>query len=596
VTAVTYPSQSSAISVNNVFDSMSRLSGITVTDGGNTVAWASNAQYGVRGEMTSLTWGGGSTTMTESRTYNVLGQMTRMTVQNQIATKYTDIEYAFSSTANNGRATYAKDWMSGEQVNYSYDTLNRLITAETQGSGGWGNSYSFDGFGNLLTKAVTKGSAPALSQAADWATNRIIGLNYDANGNQKPQGSGNWYDIENRLISWDNGTFYGYAPSNKRVLKKTSTTEDYSFWVSGKVIGVYRWNGTVFTEQSRKVHFGGRVIAPPASGAGKAYDRLGSEVRDGSTVRQYFPWGEDRQNSTEFATYPKDGESGLKYADQRYYNSAPGRFLTPDPYQNSAGADAPDSWNRYSYTRGDPVSRVDPQGLEDSATFTVTGYCMGCSGGLDGPGGPGGGFGSLGLGGSGGAKGADLFALDLGNSEFVPEPDLYIFIQPTLPPGNQYTQQQITDLTNGLNNAVSHLDNIDCATLFFSGSDDPRLAAVELLANTMYRILVPPPGSPTAGAWTADDRSVFIDPGGAFFIAGANANGTVTVNMPNRVNAAMTPFTFANVESLRAFILLHELGHQAGRLGPDTDRPTNAANSGAVLDNCFKKSAAGVYY
>jgi YD repeat-containing protein len=241
MTAVTYPSQSAGISVNNVFDSMSRLSGITVTDGGNTVAWASNAQYGVRGEMTSLTWGGGSTTMTESRTYNVLGQMTRMTVQNQSATKYTDIEYAFSSTANNGRATYTKDWMSGEQVNYTYDSLNRLIRAETAGTGGWGNEYVFDGVGNLADKVWLKGTAPTATPAAHPATNRIIGESYD---------------IENRLITWDNGTFYGYAADNRRVLKKTASSEDYSlFGMDGQRIGVYRWNGTAFIQQSTSVYW-----------------------------------------------------------------------------------------------------------------------------------------------------------------------------------------------------------------------------------------------------------------------------------------------------------------------------------------------------
>jgi len=362
--AVTYPTQSGGIIASNQFDAMGRLNGMTVTEGGNTSTWVSNAQYGVRGEVTSLTWGSGSTTMTESRTYNVLGQMTRMTVENQSATKYTDIEYAFSATANNGRTTYSKDWMSGEQVNYTYDSLNRLITASTQGSGGWGNSYSYDGFGNLLTKAVTKGSAPTLSQSVDWATNRIIGQSYDANGNQKPQASGNWYDVENRLITWDNTTFYGYAADNKRVLKKTVSAEDYSLLgLNGQELGIYRWSGTTFTEQSRRVYFGEREISSPLTGgAGKVFDKLSSEVRDDTTVRRYYPWGEDRQNSTRFGTYLKDVESGLKYADKRYYNSSFGRFGTPDLSDQNISPANPTSWNRYTYVNGDPANAVDPTG------------------------------------------------------------------------------------------------------------------------------------------------------------------------------------------------------------------------------------------
>lgn len=54
-----------------------------------------------------------------------------------------------------------------------------------------------------------------------------------------------------------------------------------------------------------------------------------------------------------------------------------------DPSINSAGPADPRSWNRYAYTRGDPVNRIDPSGLAD---FSVTGYCYGCSDDGDGDG------------------------------------------------------------------------------------------------------------------------------------------------------------------------------------------------------------------
>jgi hypothetical protein len=55
----------------------------------------------------------------------------------------------------------------------------------------------------------------------------------------------------------------------------------------------------------------------------------------------------------------------VDYADQRWYASAYGRFMTADPYRASGGPKSPASWNRYSYTRGDPVNRYDPRGLDD---------------------------------------------------------------------------------------------------------------------------------------------------------------------------------------------------------------------------------------
>jgi hypothetical protein len=51
--------------------------------------------------------------------------------------------------------------ISGETVTYTYDSLNRLLTAN---GSGWGQQYGYDGFGNLLSKTVTAGSGPSLSR------------------------------------------------------------------------------------------------------------------------------------------------------------------------------------------------------------------------------------------------------------------------------------------------------------------------------------------------------------------------------------------------------------------------------------------------
>jgi len=103
-----------------------------------------------------------------------------------------------------------------------------------------------------------------------------------------------------------------------------------------------------------------------ASGAsGPAFtDRLGTNRASGARFRPYgdemSSTGNDREK---FATYQRDWLTGLDYADQRYYASSYGRFNTADPMAGSAGARDPGSWNRYSYTNGDPVSRSDPRGL-----------------------------------------------------------------------------------------------------------------------------------------------------------------------------------------------------------------------------------------
>jgi YD repeat-containing protein len=68
----------------------------------------------------------------------------------------------YSGTQNNGRITQSIDGITGENVSYAYDALNRLIAASTADNT-WGNVYTYDGFGNLTGKTVTKGSAPSLA-------------------------------------------------------------------------------------------------------------------------------------------------------------------------------------------------------------------------------------------------------------------------------------------------------------------------------------------------------------------------------------------------------------------------------------------------
>ncbi len=59
--------------------------------------------------------------------------------------------------------------------------------------------------------------------------------------------------------------------------------------------------------------------------------------------------------SPEFTGQKYFESSGLYYFNNRYYDPALGRFLTPDPLQQYASP--------YSYADGDPLGRVDPSGL-----------------------------------------------------------------------------------------------------------------------------------------------------------------------------------------------------------------------------------------
>lgn len=64
-----------------------------------------------------------------------------------------------------------------------------------------------------------------------------------------------------------------------------------------------------------------------------------------------------------FAGMEKDVGTGLDHTPFRKYESALGRWTSPDPYPGSMDTGDPQSLNRYAYVRNDPVNMIDPEGL-----------------------------------------------------------------------------------------------------------------------------------------------------------------------------------------------------------------------------------------
>ena len=360
MTSLNYPSTGPQYSYR--YGPLGRLSSLFETGNASPSA---TVTYGNAGQVLGMTYWA----VNETRQYNSLLQMTSMTAT-AFGTTVMDNQYNFTAGQKNGRITSSVDgFLSNETVNYTYDALNRLSSATATNSA-WGQSFTYDGFGNMTDKNQTVGSAPSLHVTFDPATNRQTGVNYDANGNPT---EGKIYDVENRIIGEPGYQWYTYDYRGKRITKLMgSTTELYFYGIDGRKLATYQCaagtqqNNYQFTYSSPAfdTYWKGKLVK--SKGQEVTTDRLGSVrwARDDGW-RAYWPYGEERwgsnDNREKFGTYVRDN-STQDYADQRYYGPGTGRFHTPDPYLNSAGAGDPTSWNRYAYVQGDPMNGADPSG------------------------------------------------------------------------------------------------------------------------------------------------------------------------------------------------------------------------------------------
>jgi RHS repeat-associated protein len=338
---------------------------------GESLTLVNGVTYNAAGAMTAFTRNDGSgTAVNNSYTFNHLFQLTNQTVTKGGATLQ-NLTYSFSSTQNNGQILSQIDAVSGETVEYAYDSLNRLLTAATTGPQ-WGLSFTYDGFGNRTNQSVTKGSGPTHSVAIDPATNRIStsGYQYDPNGNmtQMPQLTMS-YDVANRMTTSNHASAgtqsYGYNHANQRVFVRNGNTVTYYLYgLGGERLMEFQETCTSgactsYTETQRWIYFAGRKMFSKTGSTLKAItpNRLASEAK-------HFPYGETDgtppgDTKDYFATYRRDG-TGLDYAWNRYYSPTMGRFTTadPGPYDYMK----PERLNLYVYSGNNPVNLHDPNG------------------------------------------------------------------------------------------------------------------------------------------------------------------------------------------------------------------------------------------
>src|SRR5260221_10616027 len=274
---------------------------------------------------------------------------------------------------------------------FTYDPLNRLTSAQNAGTNCaattvngkteyWGNSYSYDAWGNLLNKTITKCSA---ENAVFTMTvkNQALYYPYDAGGNMLSDGISSYtFDQENRICG-ANGYTYTYEGDGNRVRKSNGTLAANGTLYWYMTPGVVAESDLSGNPTAEYVFFDGERVARKSTNGVFYYfsDHLktASVVTDSlGNVRSesdFYPWGGELQfvnndsNHYKFTGKERDNESGLDYFGARYYSNGLGRFITPDwaakatavPYAEFAD---PQSLNLYSYVRNIPTTRFDSDG------------------------------------------------------------------------------------------------------------------------------------------------------------------------------------------------------------------------------------------
>jgi RHS repeat-associated protein len=347
-----------------------------------------------------------------STTYNAAGQPTQLMTPCASGTCYpisyqydpntlrmTQYSYALSGGTVSGSLTWNPNGSLQQLVvadpfnsadaqtcNYSADDLVRISSVSCNSGSVWGQQFTYDAFGNL-TKSVPSGATGITWQPGySSSTNRYTlgGTSYDANGNVlKDTFNIYTWDAEGKNLStaYDNGggetSTFTYDAFGHKV--ESSTNGNYQ--VSYVTLGNYKLSATGQTANYSLYPLpGGSFISVGGGWTGvQMADWLGTiraVASDSGTEVQtgaHAPFGEEYSFTTQ---YPKpsiftgqldDGNDNptMYYFQERQYPSSQGRWLSPDPAGlGAADPTNPQSWNRYAYVLNNPLSNIDPLGLD----------------------------------------------------------------------------------------------------------------------------------------------------------------------------------------------------------------------------------------
>jgi RHS repeat-associated protein len=403
LSATTYPTDLTLLFAPNALGQPTQ-----VRDQATWQAYASNTQYFPNGALKSFMYGNDISRTIEPN----MRQLPQRLRDSWNGAVYQDFQYAYDANGNVTSITDVEPNTVSQTRELAYDDLDRLVVANATAL--WGNgSYVYDPLDNL--RAANRGAVQYRYNYFSDGSNRLAslttpagqfvrGFGYDARGNITANGSqGLVFDRANRLIEVAQQAEYYYDGHGRRVADIRAGTaqrglEGYGPQVptralSGPTVGQY----TLYTQDGLlrggpsaiygarvwHIYLGSQLLATSkvnwSSGVPSVTyhhtDALGSPVVETNASRTrinrtyYAPYGEAINRSVDgpgYTGHAMDGNTGLTYMQQRYYDPVVGRFLSVDPHPVNTTT----AWNfnRHAYANNSPYTFVDPDGRQSVCT------------------------------------------------------------------------------------------------------------------------------------------------------------------------------------------------------------------------------------
>lgn len=401
-TSYTYDRQGNQLTITNPDSSEVQYTygtgGLVTTvqekeSGGSFANVVTSIDYSPLDKVTTQSYGNNATTTDTYDSTKLYRLSSILTISG--STHIQSSTYTYDSDGNITKVVDNSATNGAITVNYTYDGLNRLLTASSSNAASGTNyleTFTYDPVGNILTGPAGTytyggGSADTDPDAVTKITNGSTSttFTYDNNGNLTNASSGFTYtwDYNNRLLTTHQSgatSTYGYDYTGQRVEVTNGTSTPtyypeptyYELGTSTITKNIYANGMLVATIQKATSTVTSYVADDYLGGTNAVTNASGTLVETIS----YLPYGAIRLDSAtgtvtvarKYIGQVYDAATQLSYLQNRYYSGTQGQFLSEDPVflgtPNQQGLNDPQSLNAYSYSEDSPIIKSDPNGRQ----------------------------------------------------------------------------------------------------------------------------------------------------------------------------------------------------------------------------------------